>query len=260
MGDVVADGDLDLVAIVPFGRVLHWLLSLVFPWFFPPQRARYSDGTPRPLLDYWTWDHFMIPFVLYLYFRSWVTSWLVDLMWEIFEQLLFSAVGWWMGWRMAHGSDWPDTFKPESRVNSLVKDPFTGLAGILLAKLAVVAFDLPPLRSDAPVALTWPDWQSVVQLLIIAVSGMSSGTGFWQLYFFGALEAGVVVLIQLVWNDVAMKTVWVWLGVMAATVFGTSLARFVPRALGPTLQDPFTTLAIPVAGLYIAFGIVAIAK
>jgi len=254
----VAELDILEPPVAPFRRLIHFLMSLAFPWCVKPQRGHYADGTVRPLLDYWVWDHFIIPFTLYMYFRSWVMAWLIDLLWEVVERGIFFVIGWWNGWSVDRPEEWPDTFKPETWFNSWYIDPLTGLAGILLCKLAVDAFDLPPLFPGGPIALVWPCWQMVVQLLIIALVGMASGTGFWQLYFFAALEAGTVVLIQVFWNDIATKTLWVWLGVMAASVAGVSLARFVPRQCGPWLQNPLFTLAIGIVPLYIAFGVVAI--
>lgn len=243
-------------ARLPRKRVIYYALRP--SWMWPdgtdraePEELGVEKEEKKDIVDYWVWDHYIIPFTLYMYLRSITLAWLIDILWEVFEHSMFRVVGIVRGWDYDNPDEWPDSFRPESKDNSILIDPFTGFLGIITAWLMVNGFDIPPLRGLHPMRV---DAETVIQILIICVVGMESGAGFKRLYFYGLAEMGIVTLMNLLWNDNSFSNTWPWLVTMFVTIVATSIPGFVPRNAPFPLREPLLYVTAAAGILWIVYG------
>lgn len=204
----------------------------------------------KEILDYWAWDHWIFPAMMYMYIRNLWVAVFIDWAWEIVERGTYTSIGVIKRLPMNDPDAWPDALRPESAWNSIMNDMPNGLCGILFAKLFVWAIDMPPLRGLTPYET---DTETVLQLLILAASGAMSGSGFKRMYVLGGLEMLLFMLFNVFWNsDVSTVSLWMlfaWVGVMATTNVAATLARFMGEK---KLREPIFTMYIAIYCLFLA--------
>ena len=216
--------------------IRHYLLGVSLDALNAETRERRQ----KQVLDYWAWDHWNLPAIIYLYTRSVYLSAFIDWGWEIVERGSYMLIGKLKGLPMDNPDAWPDALRPETAFNSVMNDMPNGLCGILFAKMFVWAFDVAPLRGLPTYEADTP---MVLQLLLLALGGAFSGSGFYRMYLFGGFEMFLFFIMNYFWNSAYVETssILLWLAVMATTITATTLARFT------AVREPIFTLYLGIS-------------